>query len=334
MFDPAEIYNEEYIKQLNMREEKKQVRKAANLLGVAFLLMTAIMVMWSFPVSLAAGLGFINIRKLYDVLSDPTVVQALQIVVSSLSFILAYWLYAKMMKTRITDVCAFKKPADKSLVVPMVLTGLGVCGLSNYLTSIAGGIFQRMGFEYELKLPENPTNPFGVVLAFVATAVTPALVEEFAMRGVVLGVLRKYGDGFAIIISSVVFGLMHGNFAQIPFAFILGVFFGYAVVKTGSVWTAVIIHFLNNLFSITIDYLTGDASSPTQSTIILAYLLILMLLGVVGLYLLSKKGEKTFVLDGKTSYLTEGQKIATALTAPVMIIVYVVVLIEATLVYV
>lgn len=334
MFYPTEFYSEEYIKELEKKEEKKQIRKAANLLGVAFLIMSAIMVLWSVPIGVVAGLGIVDVNKMYDVLNDTTVLQALQIVISSTAFLFTYWLYAKMMKCRVSDICAFKKPTDKSLVAPMVLLGLGVCGLSNFLTSIAGGIFQSFGFEYELNLPENPTNPFGVILAFLAVAVTPALVEEFAMRGVVLGALRKYGDNFAIMVSAIVFGLMHGNFSQIPFAFILGVFFGYAVIKTGSVWTVVIIHFLNNGFSLALDYLTNGMSEMAEGTVIMVYLMVLMLLGVVGLFLLSKKGENNFVIDNKTQHLTTGQKLTTALTAPCMIITYVVVLLEATLVYV
>ena len=334
MFYPTENYSEEYIKQLNIKEEKRQIQKAANLLGVAFLIMTAIMVFWSAPLGFVAGLGIVDQNKIFKILEDTTVLQAIQIVVSSVSFIFSFWFYAKVMKARITDVCAFGKPKEVAKVFPFVVLGLGVCGLSNFLTSMAGGLFQSMGFEYNLKLPENPTNLFGIILTYVAVSITPALVEEFAIRGVVLGVLRKYGDSFAIMASALVFGLMHGNFAQIPFAFILGVYFGYVVIKTGSVWPAVIIHFLNNFLSVTIDYLTKEFSDVTKSTITLVYIMLLMVIGVFGLALLYKKGEKDFSVDKNSSLLTTGEKIKTALLAPCMIITYVVVLIEAIFVYV
>ena len=75
------------------------------------------------------------------------------------------------------------------------------------------------------------------------TAIVPAVFEEFAFRGVVLNKLRKFGDSYAIIMSAVLFGLMHGNLSQIPFAFILGLVIGFIAVKTNSIIPGILIHF-------------------------------------------------------------------------------------------
>jgi hypothetical protein len=58
--------------------------------------------------------------------------------------------------------------------------------------------------------------------------------------------MRRYGNWFAIITSAFIFGIFHGTMAQIPFAFVCGLFIGYAVIATESIWTGVIIHALNN----------------------------------------------------------------------------------------
>lgn len=333
MFYPTENYSEEYLNEIKKIEEKRKIKKAANLLGVAFLIMTSIMVFWSFPVSVLETLGVVDTRRFYEILSDNTVLQALQIGLSTVAFLLSYWLYAVMMKERLSDVCAFNKPKNEKLIFPLILLGLGVCGISNFLTTIAGGIFQSMGFEYNLNLPENPTNTMGVILTYIAVAVTPALVEEFAIRGVVLGVLRRFGDGFAVIVSAVIFGLMHGNFAQIPFAFVIGIYLGFLTIKTQSVWPGVILHFLNNFFSITLSYLTRDFSDILGGVVSFSYIMVLMLIGVLGFVILVKTGEKDFSFDKNTGILTTGQKIVAALTAPCMIISYVVVFLEAIFVY-
>ena len=36
----------------------------------------------------------------------------------------------------------------------------------------------------------------------------------FACRGLIMGILRKYGDGFAVLMTAAVFGLMHGNLTR------------------------------------------------------------------------------------------------------------------------
>ena len=83
--------------------------------------------------------------------------------------------------------------------------------------------FESFGFNYEVSQTESPDGILGFMLTFIAIAVVPPLVEEFACRGLILGSLQKFGNGFAIVCSAILFGLMHGNFRQIPFAFLIGI---------------------------------------------------------------------------------------------------------------
>lgn len=41
-------------------------------------------------------------------------------------------------------------------------------------------------------------------------------------RGYFLRLLRPYGTWFAVIVTAILFALMHGNILQIPFAFLVG----------------------------------------------------------------------------------------------------------------
>ncbi|MEE0945803.1 MAG: type II CAAX endopeptidase family protein [Acutalibacteraceae bacterium] len=332
MFFPTEYYNEELIKRQKIREEKRKIRKSSNLLGVAFFIMTAFMVLWSIPLGILTAVGVIHPNRLNDILNDSTIMQVVQVLLSSFAFILSYIIYVKLEKENISKISSFKKADRPDLVVPYVLVGLGVCGLSNFLTSMAGAVFQSLGFEYELDLMENPTNLFGVILVFISTAITPALVEEFAIRGAVMGNLRKYGDGFAIITSAFIFGIMHGNFVQIPFAFIMGLFFGFAVIKTGTIWTAIIIHFINNFISVVLDYATKGLTATTNGVINMLYLVILLFVGFVGMVMLSRKQETDFSLENN-GMLTVPQKLGVFFSSPLIIIATVVVVLEALFLY-
>lgn len=320
-------------KEQQKKEEIKSIRKAGNLTGVAFFMLSSVMILWSIPVSIVIMLISKRPTLAMDYLNDPTIMQVIQIVVSSIAFIFPFLLYLKMMNARLSDVGSYSKAKNKKLIFPLILVGLGVCGFSNFVTSAAGMVFQFFGFNYNVSGIENPTNPFGIILSFVATAFTPALVEEFAMRGVLLGVLRKYGDGFAVIVSALIFGLMHGNLVQIPFAFILGLFFGYAVIKTGTIWTAVIIHFLNNFISISFDYLFGSLSTAAAWFVNFFYLMLLIGIGFIGYFLLHKADGDNFKLNNDTGILTMPEKLKKFLTTPCMIIVYVIVLLESFFVY-
>ena len=329
MFYPTEYENSQEILIKKQKEaEKKEIRKASNLLGVCYLLMMVVMSFWILPFRLFVGLFSEDKGLLNEILSDTTIFQVVQITVSSVAFIVSFYLYTVFMKVRLSDVGSFNRPKRKDLIFPMVLLGLGVCGFSNAVVSLAGSMFQSIGFNYTPNDMGNPTNVYGIILSFVATAVTPALVEEFALRGAVMGTLRKYGEGFAVIISSIFFGLMHRNISQIPFALILGLVFGYAVIRTGSIWTAVIIHFLNNFVSALFDYILSGLGEQTRYIISWIYFAVLMAIGVIGLIMLHKKGENSFNLDNSGGKLTVSEKIKVVFTSPLIIISVVVTAID------
>lgn len=320
-------------KEIFSKNEKSAIRKSANITGFAFLMLTSVMVFWSIPVKIVVELLFQREDILYKYLTDTTIVQVIQICVSIIAFIFPFIIFSKMAGERISDIALFNKPKNKKLVFPVILLGLGMCGFSNAVVSGAGAVLQNFGFNYEVARTENPTNIFGIILSFVATAVTPALVEEFAMRGAVLGTLRKHGEEFAIIASSLMFGLMHGNLVQIPFAFILGLFLAFAVIKTGTVWTAVIIHFLNNFFSISFEYILSNATGSLVWFANIFYVAVLLMFGFVGFYLYYRQGEDTFLVEKKPQILTLSQKLKTFLTAPLIIISFIIVLLESFFVY-
>jgi sodium transport system permease protein len=89
------------------------------------------------------------------------------------------------------------------------------------------------------------TQPLWQVLLLIA--VTPAICEELAFRGFILSGLRRMGHKWgAIVLASVFFGLAHGLLQQSLAACAVGVIIGYIVVKTGSLWPAVMYHACHN----------------------------------------------------------------------------------------
>ena len=167
------------------------------------------------------------------------------------------------------------------------------------------------------------------MLSLIATAVVPPLVEEFACRGIILGCLRRFGDGFAVLISAILFGLMHGNFDQMPFAFMVGLALGYIVVKTDSLWIAVAVHAANNLVSVVFEYLLAGLSQNSQNLIYSLYLMAGLILGKIGAVLLSdREGFNFKKSDTESSFK---QKVKWFFTSPVIIIFAVLCVLESLL---
>ena len=88
-----------------------------------------------------------------------------------------------------------------------------------------------------------------MVVYFIGIALIPAIMEEYFFRNTICKSLTIYGKGTAIIISSVLFSLMHANIEQIFCAFVAGVLLSWIYVETKSVVLPIVVHFLNNAIS-------------------------------------------------------------------------------------
>lgn len=81
---------------------------------------------------------------------------------------------------------------------------------------------------------------------FLYLSLGAPIVEELIFRGLILRGLEPYGKRFAIVASAVLFGLFHGNLAQSPYAFCVGLLLGYTAMEHSIGWSMVL-HMLNNL---------------------------------------------------------------------------------------
>ena len=81
---------------------------------------------------------------------------------------------------------------------------------------------------------------------FLFMVILAPIFEEIFFRKVVIDRLRRYGDLPAIIISGLVFGLIHGNFSQFFYAALLGMVFGAIYVHTGKLGYTIFLHMLIN----------------------------------------------------------------------------------------
>ncbi len=79
-------------------------------------------------------------------------------------------------------------------------------------------------------------------------AFLPAVVEEIIFRGCILRGIGGAGKG--ILVSAVLFALLHMNINQMCYALFMGLFFGVVVLVTGNVLSSLIMHFVFNLFSV------------------------------------------------------------------------------------
>lgn len=112
-----------------------------------------------------------------------------------------------------------------------------------------------------LEIAEKP-----LWLSLLLMAVSPALLEEISMRGIITTNYRSKSVLTTCVISGFFFGMFHMNINQFLYAFIMGMFMCFVVHVTGSLFSSMIMHFVINASSLTLakfalfmqDYFSSD----------------------------------------------------------------------------
>ena len=99
----------------------------------------------------------------------------------------------------------------------------------------------------------------------ISACILAPLCEEFLCRGIILrGILvTSASPRKAILWSAFIFAFIHLNPWQAVPAFLLGILFGWIYWRTGSLWTTIFLHCLNNSVSTAISRLVDGASVDT-----------------------------------------------------------------------
>lgn len=207
--------------------------------------------------------------------------------------VLAAW----YMKSDVRTLFSLRKPKVGKLpgsVLLYVGTYCIVMGvsmvLSSFLTESTNAVSESFG-----ALAESPV---GIML--LVTAVMPAIGEEILFRGLVFGSLRyRHGVKIAIAVSAIVFGMFHMSLVKLIPTALLGACFAYIVVKSGSIYVSMFLHFLNNAVSMLVlkypDRIGKFLPVLTKESFTASELALVLVVGIVlaggGILLLKSKNS-------------------------------------------
>lgn len=116
-----------------------------------------------------------------------------------------------------------------------IVIGLG-------LVLVTNGIVSNFS---EVPLVEQQESFFWTL---VVIGIIIPIFEELVFRGFILSKLSEMGSkGFAIIFQALLFSVSHFSFVQGASVFLLGILAGYAVLKTRSIKSGIVIHCVFNI---------------------------------------------------------------------------------------
>ena len=277
-------YNEEQYRQM---QEKKKDKKALKSMGFWF----GLAINLSLIISLITTAIIDFFPKLDLVYTDSVASAGYNIIVSIIYILMPFVLVHIVLKAKkLTGNLPFGTTYNGRAAIYLSMGVLPVMMITSVVINYISLIVQEyFGITFTSSLDDiKIIGLSGFLMSVVSTAILPAIIEEIIIRGIVMQPLRRYGDMFALVVSSLLFSIMHGNMVQIPYTFAAGLFFGYVAIATGSLWPSIIMHFINNLYAVIIMAVSDNYSESASNVVSLLLLGLLIVSGVVGFVLFAK----------------------------------------------
>jgi uncharacterized protein len=95
--------------------------------------------------------------------------------------------------------------------------------------------------------------PIPPIMLIISAVVVAPIYEEIIFRGILLkGMAKRINPIIALVISSLLFAVVHLNIPQFINALLLGLVIGFIYLTTQSIYLSIFAHFINNLLALTI----------------------------------------------------------------------------------
>ena len=128
------------------------------------------------------------------------------------------------------------------------------CFVINMILSLMVSYFTAFMSAQGVSVPSSDfslssPSAISVIMQVSYVIILAPIIEEFIYRGLILGILSRYGTTAAVLLSALSFGLMHGNIPQAASAFATGIVYATIAINCGSIVPTIMIHAFNNLIA-------------------------------------------------------------------------------------
>lgn len=150
-------------------------------------------------------------------------------------------------------------PAKKKMTAGQFVLALIMCFALMYCGNLVGTLITTVVGALKGSAVDNALMTYAtesnMVVTFIYMVLCAPVLEEYIFRKLIVDRTAKYGQGVAIVLSGLMFGLFHGNLNQFAYAFLLGMFQAFLYVKTGNLKITIGLHMCINFMGAVISVL-------------------------------------------------------------------------------
>ena len=216
---------------------------------------------------------------------------------SLLGMIIGALVFLLTTRKNILSFIDLKRDIKLSQIILSILLVFTLLPIVSYLVNFNSNLAKSLGYSstnlmgiYDLLSYSN--SKIGFAFSIILMSILPAIAEELLFRGVLQNLLKKWSKNghFAIVITSLIFALIHSNPEQILGILLLGLALGYLFELTGNLIYPIVLHASNNLATIIgMKYAEGnknfEALTNDYSPNVLAVLLSILITSLIFVFL-------------------------------------------------
>ena len=172
----------------------------------------------------------------------------------------SFFVFPKLCKKNLKQTKEFfaLRKLEKNKILICFLIGFLVFVLNIFVSSFFFNLISSLGYSQPRSTGESTYSLLTLFLNLIFTALLPGICEEMVHRGMILNSLKKFGVKYAIVISAILFGLLHLNIEQFFYATIIGLYLGFLTIYSSSIIPAIVVHFMNNALSVILSFCSSN----------------------------------------------------------------------------
>lgn len=252
--------------------------------------------------------NFIDLK----ILETTTFYKIFTTILSPISFILVFLFISLKSKVNIKAVKTEKM--NFVSVLTIIVISFACLFLISPIINVYDSFLTSIGVK-EQTLPISLDSPLKLIYLIFSLGILAPISEEFVFRGIIFNGLKQKGLKNAVLISSLLFMLMHLSLHQTIYQFLLGIVLAMIYYYTQNIFASILVHFINNTFVLLINYFSPsffDYRFLTVNYVILA--LVLFVVGVIIIYnllrVLKHKNDNKYKNSGFTNKVIETNNLA------------------------
>lgn len=237
------------------------------------------------------------------------ITEALSVMIPALMLVIGFKLPFKVM----LPVKIGNKPMFKACIPAAVLIG-GVCCC---MTEILKMIFRTDGSG---GVTELPATGLGWAYVIVTQIIIIPVISEFCSGGIILQLMRQFGDGVALVLTSFITAAFCYDFSQFLFYFAAAITIRYFTIRTGSVLSGAVMRLTVSVYTFGLFLVRYNTEESHGRTFSILYLFSTLIIGLIFTIQFLYRHSDCFGVTMKSRYMPFGKKIMWIITSiPVML---------------